>query len=86
MVCNVVPMSSDARTVSANAPVHSGEKGAETPGGATSSAPEPSPGLMERHRAALPLLKEASVEERWALLEAVVWPSDVLAEMQAEAA
>lgn len=53
------------------------DEGAETcVGGREPSAPSPSPGLMERHRAAMSIVASLGFDERWALLEAVVWPSD----------
>lgn len=91
---NVTHMNGDAqrgsRNVSADAPVPGGQGAEETAGGHDSSAPilVPAPGLAERHHAAMEVIRhqDTDVGERWALLEMVVWPSDVLLEMQEEAA
>ena len=57
-------------------------------GGVADPRPDGFPGLLDRHRAAMQVIQyEATTEdERWMLLEAVVWPSDVILEMQREAA
>jgi hypothetical protein len=40
------------------------------------TGPEPSPALLLRLEAALPLLPELAPEERLDLLAAIVWPTD----------
>jgi hypothetical protein len=81
------PMDGDAqrKSLPADAAVLSGERteGAGVPvGGPQASAPIPSVGLTDRHHAAVGsaydrvggIVETMSRDERWALLEAVVWP------------
>ena len=79
-------MNGDAHTTDADsaggAPVPGGETGAdEAVGRQQNSAPVPSVGLAKRHHAAMEILQRrgshyqpTSLEERYAILSAVVWP------------
>ena len=68
------PMDGRAKQA-ADAPVPFGAEGAEAPvGGPQASAPVPSSGLAARHKAAMSIVETMGRDERWALLEAVVWP------------
>jgi hypothetical protein len=77
-------MNGDAPLNLAGAPVRGGQGAESVSGGISGSAPEPSAALMERHRAAMHVIQTevTSVDERYALLEAVVWPSEAIEEMQ----
>ena len=78
-------MNGDAQSAPASAPVPGEKEAGSTAGGDSASK---FAAMKQRHDAAMEIIKHqhTSVEERYALLEQVVWPSDVLLEMQAEAA